>query len=71
MLSDKFEFWDRILKILHIVAYKAFLSILIFFKTGIAGFPRKEKQLHKRLKSERGNYEALEQVITVHIDTTH
>ena len=31
-------------------------------KTGVAGFPRKEKQLHKRLKSERGNYEALEQM---------
>ena len=23
-------------------------------KTGVAGFPKKEKQLHKRLKSERG-----------------
>jgi len=30
--------------------------------SGFAGFPRKEKQLHKRLKSERGNYEALEQM---------
>ena len=29
-------------------------------KSGVAGFPRKEKLLSKRLKSERGNYEQLE-----------
>ncbi len=31
-------------------------------RSGVAGFPRKEKQLSKRLKTERGNYEALEQM---------
>lgn len=31
-------------------------------RSGVAGFPTKEKQLLKRLKSEKGNYEALEQM---------
>jgi guanine nucleotide exchange factor VAV len=31
-------------------------------KAGIPGFPKKEKHLLKRLKSERGDYEALEQM---------
>lgn len=31
-------------------------------KSGVQGFPKKEKQLYKLLKSERGNYEALNQL---------
>lgn len=31
-------------------------------KSGVPGFPSKEKQLNKRLLSEQGNYEALEQM---------